>query len=142
MSRSTVVRRSAASLGALLLVALLVPAGDAIARDEVPVPSRGDSVLASPWGSYVVVMEDDPLVATFAVDELNTAAAKNRGQELRASHSRALRALSGDVQKIHDYTVALNGFSALLSQAQAEAAPRREDVPAVLSRQPAPGPTG
>ena len=93
MSRSTVARRSAASLGALLLVALLVPAGEAIARDEVPVPSRGDSVLASPWGSYVVVMEDDPLVATFAVDELDTAAAKNRGQALRASHSRALRAL-------------------------------------------------
>src|SRR5918996_645980 len=132
MSRSTVVRRSVASLGAILLVALLVPAGDAIARDEVPVPSRGDSVLASPWGSYVVVMEDDPLVATFAVDELDTAAAKNRGQELRASHSRALRALSGDVQKIHDYTVALNGFSALLSQAQAEQLAARKDVLLVL----------
>src|SRR5919106_1742177 len=132
MSRSTVVRRSAASLGALLLVALLVPAGEAIARDEVPVPSRGDSVLASPWGSYVVVMEDDPLVATFAVDELDTAAAKNRGQELRASHSRALKALSGDVQKIHDYTVALNGFSALLSQAQAEQLAARKDVLLVL----------
>jgi subtilisin family serine protease len=132
MSRSNVARRSVAAIGALLLAALLVPTGEAIARDEVPVPSRGDSVLASPWGSYVVVMEDDPLVATFAVDDLDTAAAKNRGQELRASHSRALRALPGDVQKIHDYTVALNGFSALLSQAQVEQLAARKDVLLVL----------
>ncbi|HYZ14267.1 MAG TPA: S8 family serine peptidase [Actinomycetota bacterium] len=132
MSRSTVARRSAASLGALLLVALLVPTGEAIARDEARVPSRGDSVLASPYGSYVVIMKDDPLVATFAVDELDTAAAKNRGQQLRASHSRALKALPGGVQKIHDYTVALNGFSALLSQAQAEQLAARKDVLLVL----------
>jgi subtilisin family serine protease len=132
MSRSTVARRSVASIGALLLVALLVPTGDAVAKDEVPVPSAGDSVLASRWGSYIVVMEDDPVVASFGVDDLDTAAAKNRGRELRASHSRALNALPGDVQKIHDYTVALNGFSALLSQAQAERLAARKDVLLVL----------
>ena len=121
MSRSLVARRPIAIVGALLLTALLVaPADLAGARDEVGVPRRSESpTLTSRWGSYIVVMRANPLAATVDVDDLGTASAQDRESRLRASHKRVLRSLGAGVTKIHDYTVALNGFSALLSPEQA-----------------------
>jgi len=133
MVRSAVARRSIGMLGVLLLTALVAPAEMAGARDEVGVPRRSESsALTSRWGSYIVVMKADPLAAAVGVDDLGTARAQARESRLRASHNRALRSLGAGVTKIHDYTVALNGFSALLSPDQAATLAAKKNVLLVL----------
>jgi subtilisin family serine protease len=134
MSRSVVARRSIAVVGAFLLTALLVaPAQLAGAKDEVGVPRRSESpALTSRWGSYIVVMKANPLAATVGADDLGTAQAQTRESRLRASHNRVLRSLGAGVTKIHDYTVALNGFSALLSPEQAATLAANKKIVLVL----------
>ncbi|MEX2407398.1 MAG: S8 family serine peptidase [Actinomycetota bacterium] len=112
---------------------LVAPAEIAGARDEVGVPNRSESsALTSPWGSYIVVMKANPLAASVGVDDLGTAQAGTRESRLRASHNRVLRSLGAGVTKIHDYTVALNGFSALLSPEQAATLAANKKVVLVL----------
>jgi subtilisin family serine protease len=89
-------------------------------------------VLTSRWGSYIVVMKANPLAATVSVDDLGTAQARTRESRLRASHNRVLQSLGAGVQKIHDYTVALNGFSALLSPEEAATLAAKKNVLLVL----------
>jgi subtilisin family serine protease len=134
MSRTAVVRRPIAIVGALLITALLVgPIEIAGARDEVGVPRRSESpTLTSRWGSYIVLMRANPLAASVGVEDLGTAAAQTRESRLRASHNRVLRSLGAGVEKIHDYTVALNGFSALLSPQQAATLAANKSVLLVL----------
>lgn len=134
MSRSAVARGPIAIVGALLVTALLVaPAEIAGAKDEVGVPRRSESpALTSRWGSYIVVMRANPLAASVGVDDLGTASAQTRESRLRASHNRVLRSLGAGVEKIHDYTVALNGFSALLSPEQAATLAANKKVLLVL----------
>ena len=49
---------------------------------EVPVVEDGE------YDSYIVVMEDDPLVTEFSQDALDTAAAEAAASDLEASHER------------------------------------------------------
>jgi subtilisin family serine protease len=77
-------------------------------------------------------MKANPLAATVGVDELGTAQARNREGRLLASHKRVLRSLGARVTKIHDYTVALNGFSALMSPEQAATVAANKNVVLVL----------
>ncbi|MGH2589465.1 MAG: S8 family serine peptidase [Actinomycetota bacterium] len=121
-------------LGVLLLTALiLAPADLAGARDEAGVSrSSESSALTSEWGSYIVVMKADPLVATVGADGLSTARAQAVQNRLLASHDRVLEALGADVEKINEYTVALNGFSALLSPEEAEELAAKKNVLLVL----------
>jgi hypothetical protein len=69
---------------------------------------------------YVVVMDADPLVATFGRDGMRSAVARTRGRTLEAAQDAALRAVGKTpADKVYSYTVALNGFAADLTQAQA-----------------------
>ena len=84
-------------------------------------------------GRYVVVMAADPLVTTFGQDQLDTAAARNRGQALKASHDQALQSIGRSPNaKVHDYTVSLNGFAAALTEAEAEKIAHAPGVAVVL----------
>lgn len=94
----------------------------------VPVgAAQDDATLASPkqveegrFDSYIVVMKADPLVADFDPEDLDSPPAKNRGQEMKESHTEVLEdaGVAAD-EKVYDYVNTLNGFSALLSYKEA-----------------------
>lgn len=125
-------RRSAVVISTLALVAAaLGPIGFAGAAQE-PEPDPG-AVPESPSGSYIVVMEADPLVVTEGAEGLGTPAAEAQAEELVEGQDAALNETGiGDEEKVNEYTVALNGFSALLSQEEAEALAARKDVALVV----------
>ena len=81
-------RTSLILLTALVLVmSLLGPIGSAGAAPDGPPP---DVVRESETGSYVVVMQADPLVVTEGADNLNTSTAERRAEELIAEQDEAL----------------------------------------------------
>ncbi len=85
------------------------------------------------YDSYVVVMRAEPLLASFEQDALNGSAARAERAALRATHDRALRdaGISTD-KKVNDYTNAANGFSALITHAEAERLAANPDVLLVM----------
>jgi subtilisin family serine protease len=124
-----------ALVGAFLLIALVMSPADLAGAAQSATGARDDgsgSVSTSRWGSYIVVMRADPLVATEGADGLRSANAQARASRLTASHLRVLRSVSADARIVNDYTVALNGFSALLSPDEATALAARKDVVLVL----------
>jgi len=83
--------------------------------------------------SYVVIMAADPLVRTEGADNLDTPKAKKKGAELRASHNNALKGAGvSSSRKVNDYTVALNGFSALLTSADVASMEKQPGVAFVM----------
>ena len=100
--------------------------------------------------SYIVLMELDPVVryegdvkgyqATKPGkgDKVNpnSAHVKKYRQFLEKSHDTSLEAAGADTnQKTHDYTVAFNGYSAILTETQAKNVERQEGVTLVLKDQ-------
>lgn len=97
--------------------------------------------------SYIVVMEGEPAIA-YEGDVLGLPATKpNRGEKinpnnadvrryedyLEATHEQSLAAAGAAVsQKVHDYTIALNGYSAILTEAQVEALKDQRTVSMIL----------
>ncbi len=94
-------------------------------------PAASDSAT----GSYIVLMKQDPVVA-YEGDQAgfkatkpgkggkvnpNSAHVKKYQKSLVASHNVSLAKAGADVdQKVYDYTVAINGYSALLTEGQAK----------------------
>jgi subtilisin family serine protease len=77
-------------------------------------------VTESTSGSYIVVMIDDPLVATIAPDDLDTPVAEAQAEAIKDKHDQVLQEAGvGTSEKVQDFTNALNGFSATMSHAQA-----------------------
>jgi subtilisin family serine protease len=107
-----------------LAMAMLAQPGAAAAPD----------VAESTTGSYVIVLEADPLIAYFDQADLGTNAAKNKANGLKKGHDKALKdsGVSADA-KVNDYTVALNGFSAVMSHEEAQAVARQDGVALVLA---------
>jgi subtilisin family serine protease len=122
---------------ALLLSVMAVPATaedpDSMSGappSELPDPPE---VAVSESGSYIVVMAEDPLIVTEGREGLDRAPARAKERRLRASHDRALREVGASTDdKLNVYTVALNGFSALISHGEAEALQARKDVALVM----------
>jgi subtilisin family serine protease len=127
-------RRNLILVVALILAAtLLGPAGPVGAASPNYEDPDTQVVPQSDTGSYVVVMGADPLVVTEGADNLDTPAADARADELRAAQDQALNEAGiGEGEKINEYTVALNGFSAAISQEQAQALAARKDVAFVV----------
>ncbi len=92
------------------------PGGAVTADIDVSSLSDGDVIP----GRYVVIMEDEPLVAQFGQDRLGTNAAKKADKAMRKGHQKALAAAGVAANAVStEYTVALNGFAAELTEAQA-----------------------
>ncbi len=107
------------------LLSLVAPAGASV--DDGPTPPSTAS------DRYVVVMEDEPLVAQFGQDRLETRAAKNRGRALAKGHEKALKAVGLTVSDTtHQYTVSLNGFAVALNDTQLEKMRTTDGVMMVL----------
>lgn len=104
----------------------------------------------APVKSYIVVMRDDP-IATYEGDiagfeatrpsmgskiDKTSQGIKEYGEFLREQHAASLRdAQVNPAAKVHDYTFALNGYSALLTDAQAEKLRSQKGVLMVLEDQ-------
>ncbi len=129
MTQARLRRPFAVFAATVLMLSALAPAG---ANDEVPDLGSDQPVERSEWNSYIVIMKADPLVVTEGRD-LDTARAKTRGQEMRESHARVLREAGINTgRKTTDYVNVLNGFSALVSYADAQKIAARKDVAFVL----------
>ena len=97
--------------------------------------------------SYIVVLAGDPVV-TYEGDiaglqstrpgkgekiNPNSAHVRRYQQHLESNHNESLAAAGVNArQKIHDYTIALNGYSALLTESQVEEIKDQKDVLMVL----------
>ncbi len=109
------------------LVAPLIAAGPAHAEsapqiepDPIAKSDPDPEVVPSETGSYIVVMLENPLVATIGADDLDTPAAAAQADGMEATHDAVLAdAGISTGEKIQDYTNALNGFAATLSYEQA-----------------------
>ena len=113
-------------LTALTLALTLVPTTFAAQPQATGRVDKGD------YNSYVVIMKSDPLAVTHG-DNVNSANAKARGQALKASHNKTVKDAGLSTTRItNDYTVALNGFSANVTHAQAEKLAADKDVLFVL----------
>ena len=121
---------SALALG----VGVLTPSAAAAAADD-PIGLEGPAKVVgeSTTGSYIIVMTVDPLVATEGPDGLNTASALAQAADMEDSHEEALRDAGVPVSaKVQDFTVALNGFSAVLDHDEAVDIAAQKEVALVL----------
>ncbi len=84
-------------------------------------------------GRYVVIMDEEPLVAQFGQDGLNTRAAERAERGLKRGHEKARAAVGvPDSAVTAEYTASLNGFAVELSDAQAAKMSHLESVTAVV----------
>ena len=134
----------------LIVGLLLVLAISAAAIGATPAAKSSSGDVKS----YVVIMEGMPLVAyEGGVDniqatkpgkgnqlDVNSKNAKKYDAHLRAEQNKALKSVGGSQEdKLHSYTVAMNGFAAVLTAEQAEEMARQEGVVKVMDdvmRQP------
>lgn len=119
------------------LVAMLASVEAAGAAPSSAPGAAGDdapAVARSEYGSYVVVMQGEPLSVTADLAAQGSAGLDDPEAQVAADrlldrHDDVLTASGIGVDaKIHDYTVALNGFSALLTHEEAEQLAARDDV--------------
>lgn len=113
-----------------LMLGILVPAAGA-AQDSAA--EGGAKVEKGQYDSYVVLMRTEPLLASFDQEALQGTAAGAARARLNESHDRAMRDAGVDTdKKVHDYTNAANGFSALVTYDEALALARQPDVLLVM----------
>jgi subtilisin family serine protease len=104
-----------------LALAMMSPISAGAASSTVDLSGEPTTVTESAYGSYVVVMAADPLIAEYGQDGLDSKAAKKDAKGLKKGHEKALEAAgasSGDL--VHSYTNAVNGFSAMVSFEEAK----------------------
>lgn len=128
------VRRLRRPFVLLAALTLLVTAVGPVASQSEP---GGDlasakAVEKGEYDSYIVIMKADPLVATEG-RKLDTKSARNRGQQLKQSHAKALRDAGIDAdRKVSDYVNVLNGFAAQVTHREALRLAGGKDVAYVL----------
>ena len=105
------------------------PGGAAPEKIDIGSLSDGDVIP----GRYVVIMEDEPLVAQFGQDGLDSKAADKADQGLRKGQDKARAAAGVSASAVTStYTVALNGFAAELTESQANKLAATDGVVTVL----------
>ncbi len=117
-----------------LAVAALSPvaAGAADEQPTLELASQKSEVAKSPSGSYIVVMKAEPLIAEFGQDGLDTKQADKARAKKDKEHDEVLEESGASASdKVNSYTNAVDGFSALVSQSEAQAMANRDDVLAV-----------
>ncbi len=114
-------RKRLSLLGVAVLAATaLVPAIPAGAQQTDEAPGGDKTVEVSTTGSYIVVMDADPLVVEYEASELGTPAARSDAADIVDSHEAVLADVGLDAgDKVQDFTNALNGFSAIISHDEA-----------------------
>jgi subtilisin family serine protease len=118
------------SVLALALAALSpVAAGAADPQPTLELASLSSEVAKSPSGSYIVVMKAKPLIVEYGQDGLQSNSAKKDAQGIAKGHGDVLNEVgASSSDKVQSYVNALNGFSAVVSQKEAQAMADRDDV--------------
>lgn len=117
MSGARSTRTALLGAAALVLTGLVTVAPAGAEQSDAAPPSVAESTS----GSYVVVMQADPLVADFAPEDLGTPKAEAEAAEIVASHEEVLEEVGAEATDlVQSYTNAVNGFSALISHDEAE----------------------
>ena len=114
-----------------LAVGVLTPvaAGAAAPQQELELAAQKDDVAKSPSGSYIVVMKDAPLVTEFGQDGLDSKKANAERAKKNKQHDTVLTESGASASdKVNSYTNAVDGFSAVVSQKEAQAIANRDDV--------------
>ena len=103
----------------LAVVALLMAAVSPVGAQEsvsVPDDALDDIYAAKQTATYIVIMAEEPLVATFGQDDLDSSKARAKDKKLRGNQNKALRDAGASTSaKGYSYTVSVNGFSAKLT---------------------------
>ncbi len=109
-----------------------IPSG-AAPEGDAPEAGPAPEVAKGKYDSYVVVMKAEPLIATEGQDQLDTARARNRGQQMKAEHAKVMRNAGVSADKIAiEYVNALNGFAARVGHAEAVKLAAQPEVAMVL----------
>jgi subtilisin family serine protease len=110
--------------------ALAVPG---LADDEDPKPEPPAPVAQGEFNSYIVVLQEDPLIVDIDPEDLDTSAAEAQAADLIESHDEVIEEAGLDTEdKVHDYVNALNGFSVLMTHSEAERVAANSKVAMVL----------
>jgi subtilisin family serine protease len=102
------------------------------------VPSGGYVAAQGEAKSYIVIMMGDPVAARVDGGKVQPQSASVRQQvgAMAAAHDQSLKEAGvSPSAKIHDYSYALNGYSAILTQDQADAIRLQKDTVMVLEDQ-------
>lgn len=113
--------RPLALLTTLAIVSATFATG--VSAEELVLAPEGTSkdVIESESGSYIVVMEGDPVVVAVGQDGLDTAAAEAIADDLEEVQDEVLADIGADAgDKVNTYTSALNGFSSFLTYEEAQ----------------------
>jgi subtilisin family serine protease len=135
-------RRRALTASIALSVATVgaVVGSNGVSADQSSAPGQaaaGDRPEATPVvestsGSYIVLLDGEPLLAEFGQDGLDTAAARTQAQELTAEQGQLMAEVGIDAnEQLASYTNALNGFAAIMTLDQAEKLSSKAGVSAV-----------
>jgi len=116
-----------------LAFAVLTPAAGATdSHPELELAIQKSDVAKSPTGSYIVVMKDEPLVAQMGQDGLQTGRARAERKKIAKKHEKVLdEAGASSSDLVNSYANAVDGFSAIISQKEAQKIANRDDVLAV-----------
>ncbi|MCP3992470.1 MAG: S8 family peptidase [Actinomycetia bacterium] len=127
-------RRIYAILAVLAVFAALLTGGVAEAGElETTEPGDAKIIEESDTGSYIVVLEDEPVVAEVGADNLGSAEAEALSEEMEDSHDEVMSAAGVSTDdKVQDFTIALNGFSATMSHDEAVAVAAQSKVRLVI----------
>jgi subtilisin family serine protease len=115
-------RRIYAVFMVLAVFAALLTGGGAAGASEIEVADTGgEKVIGeSDTGSYIVVLEDEPVVAELGPESLGTPQADAMSDQLEDSHDDVVSAAGVTVEEdLQHFTIALNGFSAAMSHDEA-----------------------
>lgn len=124
-------RLSIVAAAALVASTMIVPV--VAHAEQTDDPGGGVTVEVSTTGSYIVVMDADPLIASFDADRLSSSKARAEARRIVKSHDDALGAAGAKASdKVQDYTNALNGFSAVISHSEAVALANQKNVKLVM----------
>lgn len=111
-------RKRSILLTAALGLATAIPVG--VAQSSPVTIAAAPFVEESASGSYVVVMQADPLLGEFDQGQLTSKAAKKKGAAMARGHAKVLERAGVDTdRKVQSYTNALNGFSAVMDHDEA-----------------------
>lgn len=115
-------KRTLSLLAAFATAIAVLPAGATAQETELELtPDATKDVIESESGSYIVVMEEDPVVAVVGQDDLDTAVAEDIAEDLEEEQDEVLETIGADADdKVNTYTNALNGFSAFLTYEEAQ----------------------
>jgi len=142
-------KRNTRLLTLMLAIAVLLPGAVIAEQTDAPAVDligREDLVQKSEYGVYIVLMAQDPAIS-YRGDEAgfkatkpgkgkklnpNSARVMKYRKHLEAKHQASLEAAGlGAAVKIHNYTIALNGYAAIMSHEKALEVAAQKDVIAV-----------